>query len=42
MPIFPNEARIQTVRANGKIISLFDVTQEPDNAAVIATFRLLP
>jgi hypothetical protein len=39
---FPNEARIKTVSANGKIISLFDVTQEPDNAAMIATFRLLP
>jgi hypothetical protein len=39
---FPNEARMQTVSANGKIISLFDVTQEPENAVVIATFRLLP
>ncbi|REG11531.1 hypothetical protein [Pelolinea submarina] len=39
---FPNEARMQTVSANGKIISLFNVTQEPENAAVIATFRLLP
>ncbi len=39
---FPNEARIQTVSANGKTISLFDLTQEPENAAVIATFRWLP
>jgi len=39
---FPNEARIQTVSANGKTVSLFDVTQEPENAAVIATFRWLP
>lgn len=40
--IYPNEARIQTVSTNGKIISLFDVTQDPENAAVIATFRQLP
>ena len=39
---FSNDPRIQSVNANGKIISLFDVTQEPDNAAVIATFKLLP
>ena len=39
---YPNEARIQTVNVNGKIISLFDITQQPENAAVIATFKLLP
>ena len=39
---FSNDPRIQSMSANGKIISLFDVTQEPDNAAMIATFRLLP
>ena len=39
---FSSDPRIQTVNINGKIISLFDVTQEPENAAVIATFRLLP
>lgn len=39
---FSNDPRVQSVSANGKIISLFDVTQEPENAAVIATFRLLP
>lgn len=39
---YPNEPRMQSFDANGKIISLFDVTQEADNAAVIATFRLLP
>ena len=39
---FPNEPRMQTFATNGRIISLFDVTQEADNAAVIATFRLLP
>jgi hypothetical protein len=39
---FSNDPRIQSVNANRKIISLFNVTQEPENTAVIATFRLLP
>jgi hypothetical protein len=34
--------RITTVQSGNKIISIFDVTEDSENAAVIATFHLLP
>jgi hypothetical protein len=39
---YPDQSHITTMTNGGKIISIFDVTQDPENAAIIATFHLIP